>query len=245
MLVHISIFLSPHGCLQLSASALLLELLCCLFLNISISFLGFQLSLLQGNGRADIPILANANSLVVYTLVDSSSIASYFKELTKTVMLVWCFQSFFFPPCFPSSSRNFSSDGRNVCSCFYPHCIFIYRKHKWGGSGAFSLLGKIKNPQAALWPWQCKGMVLDNTCKSPGDALHLHFFKNSNDWFSCTKGIFYSELVIFHYTACPSYSLHVTMPSINSFKLITWPSRLMFHSTLCSTGVYAVVSTAL
>lgn len=29
------------------------------------------------------PILANANNLVVYKLVDASSIASYFKELTK------------------------------------------------------------------------------------------------------------------------------------------------------------------
>lgn len=52
--------------------------------------------------------------------------------------------------------------------------------------------------------------------------------------------------MIFHYTACPSYSLHVTMPSINGFKLITWPSRLMFQSTLFAALVYMqVVSAAL
>lgn len=142
---------------------------------------------------------------------------------------------FNFPPSFPSSFRNFSSDGRYMCSCIYPHCIFIYRKHKWGGSGAFSLLGKIKNPQAALWPWQCKGIVFD-TCKSP--VLHLictfflilffffFFFKNPN----ARRQIPIS--ISFIYNACPSYSLHVAMPLINGFKLIAWPSRLTFQSTL-------------
>lgn len=167
MLVHISIFLSPHGCLQLSASALLLELLCCLFLNISISFLGFQLSLLQGNGRADIPILANANSLVVYTLVDSSSIASYFKELTKTVMLVWCFQSFFFLPasphppgispqmegtCVPASTHTVSSsigntNGEEVGPSVYLERLKILRQRCGLDNAKVWYLTTLVNPQ--------------------------------------------------------------------------------------------------
>lgn len=38
------------------------------------------------------PVLANVNSLLVYRLVDSSSIACYFQEMTKEFTLV-CFQS--------------------------------------------------------------------------------------------------------------------------------------------------------
>lgn len=145
--------------------------------------------------------------------------------------MVLIFSFFFFlsfsPSPFPSSSRNFSSDGRNLCSCFYPHCIFIYRKHKWGGSGAFGLLGKVKNPQAALWPWQRKGIVLDNICKSPGEATHLHFFNDSSD---CLFSII----------------LHVTIPSISGFTLISCPSRLMLQSTLFAALVYRqAVPTAL
>lgn len=71
-------------------------------------------------------------------------------------------------------------------------------------------------------------------------------FLRIHDWCFSAKSRFQSELMIFHYTACPSYSLHVTMPGINGFKLIPWLSWLMFQSTLFAAPLYMqVVSTAL
>ena len=130
--------------------------------------------------RASIAIQANAHNLTLVLHLLHLIRSNWSRGLFLSLIF---FSLVFMTPLL---SRNFSSDGRNVCSCFYPHCTFIYRKHKWGGSGAFSLLGKIKNPQATLWPWQCEGIVFDNTWKSRGIVPRLHFLcKGSNDWLCC------------------------------------------------------------